>query len=155
MPGVCRAAMERLLAEVAGVKGTWQGKLNEITAVVEDVVRLKKGQLEVSKLNQQQEELQEELKVLSRMLKLRETEIKSLETQLAQVRPLHACTGRALCCSGLLCSSTRIWFQCVSGEERKISAALRGGRRNKRMYRPVSSSSIEQQHSTATHPWTE
>lgn len=87
MPGVCRAAMERLLAEVAGVKGTWQGKLNEITAVVEDVVRLKKGQLEVSKLNQQQEELQEELKVLSRMLKLRETEIKSLETQLAQVQP--------------------------------------------------------------------
>lgn len=81
--------MEKLLVEVAGVKGSWQGKLKEISAVLEDVVTLKKGQLEVSKLNQQQEELHEELKVLSRMLKLRETEIKSLETQLDQVLLLH------------------------------------------------------------------
>lgn len=83
--------MDKLLAEVAGVKGTWQGKLNEISSVLEDVVTLKKGQLEVSKLHTQQEELQEELKVLSRMLKLREDEIKNLETQLDEVPPLLQC----------------------------------------------------------------
>jgi chromosome segregation ATPase len=80
--------MATLLAEVAGIKGTWQGKLNEISTVLEDVVTLKKGQLEVSKLHRQQEELHEELKVLSRMLKLREEEIRSLQTQLEQVLPL-------------------------------------------------------------------
>jgi hypothetical protein len=86
--------MNGLATELSELKESWKQQQQEMLKGMEDVVALKKGQLELSKLTKQQVELQEELKVLSRMVKLRETEIQTLQTQLEQAcKPVYCVLG--------------------------------------------------------------
>lgn len=58
--------MAEVVSEMADLKVSWERKLNEVSAGLEEVVALKKAQTEFSQLQQQQVELREELEVLSR-----------------------------------------------------------------------------------------
>lgn len=114
---LCRVLMTEVVSELASLKVAWEHKLSEVSASLEEVMELREAHTEFSKLQQQQNELREELEVLSRysmllvpvfhaqsarittkagltkscicrMLKMRETETQTLQAQLEQVR-LH------------------------------------------------------------------
>lgn len=81
-----RVLMAEVVNELAELKVAWERKLSDVSAGLEEVVALRQAQTEFSKLQQQQMELREELEVLSRMLKLRESETQTLQAQLEQVK---------------------------------------------------------------------
>lgn len=81
-----RVLMAEVVNELAELKVAWERKLSDVSAGLEEVVALRQAQSEFSKLQQQQMELREELEVLSRMLKLRESETETLQAQLEQVK---------------------------------------------------------------------
>lgn len=63
---LCRVLMTEVISELADLKVAWEHKLGEVSAGLEEVTELRKAQTEFSKLQQQQNELREELEVLSR-----------------------------------------------------------------------------------------
>lgn len=62
--------MTDVVKELADLKVAWEGKLNEVSAGLEEAVAMQQAQTEFSKLQKQQAELREEVEVLSRYSKL-------------------------------------------------------------------------------------
>jgi chromosome segregation ATPase len=82
---ICRAQVSDLVSTMEDLKSSFGDKLLELSSGLEDVVALKNRQEEFTRMQQAQDELQEELQILSRMLKQREGEISGLQAQLEQV----------------------------------------------------------------------